>query len=130
METPLPEKIEAESGTRWVESSLPYKINQLIDRVAELSEVVDMNAMDIALTTYGNARVEEIIKIAEGNIKTICTKGGYAHEHEPFSCQPPKLCTYCQHKEDGLCEVDHGFSNYESVMYNQAITDLIEAIKK
>lgn len=66
MKTPLPEKIETESGTQWVESSLPYKINQLIDRVAELSEVVDMNAMDIALTTYGNARVEEIIKIAEG----------------------------------------------------------------
>lgn len=41
METPLPEKIEAESGTRWVESSLPYKINQLIDRVAELTKIVE-----------------------------------------------------------------------------------------
>lgn len=41
MKTPLPEKIETESGTQWVESSLPYKINQLIDRVAELTKIVE-----------------------------------------------------------------------------------------
>ena len=41
MKTPLPEKIQTESGTQWVESSLPYKINQLIDYLAELTEVVE-----------------------------------------------------------------------------------------
>ena len=65
METPLPEKIEAESGTRWAESSLPYKINQLIDRVAELTKIVEgsyQREEEINIPSFEGTR-EDLAKI-------------------------------------------------------------------
>ncbi len=62
------------------------------------------NWLKQALTTYGNARVEEIIKIAEGmkqEIPTYLNKRGH-----------------------------HTNSAHRKIKYNQALTDLIKTIKK
>jgi len=58
-----------------------------------------------------------------------CTKGGYGHSHNPWGCGE-KLCEYCKHMEDGLCESNHSYSSVEVMVYNQALTTIITRYKE
>jgi hypothetical protein len=73
------------------------------DQVDENLTTTNEKYLRQALTTYGNAREEEIIKIAEGKKKEI-------------DLHPETNADYLEFKND--------------FGYNQALTDLIEAIKK
>jgi len=77
-------------------SSINHKADEIIRR---------------ALTTYGNARVEEIIKIAEGMKVDIPTR--QAHN-----------------LQSGFSKATRRRSRWKAESYNQALTDLIQAIKK
>jgi len=58
LKTPLPEKIEPIECGAWTKNSLPYKLNQLIDVVAELTEVVQKQEAQITNLRGGWTDVE------------------------------------------------------------------------